>query len=87
MTFSLNFLHELAAMVVQLQEWIEDRDDLSSVPIAELRWTPSASQIWIGDRIVWSYEWGRALTFAHCRDTFLEEVQTRRPFLQSGGES
>lgn len=74
-------------IVRQLQAWIQDRDGLSGIPVAHLQWAagarPGSLAIHIGDICLWTSErdGDDEFTFEYCRDEFLAEIESYRPFL------
>lgn len=69
-------------IVERLQEWIEDRDGLSTVPHAGLYWSPYTMQITIGDVCVFDSEHDPdALSVDECKREWLEHVDLLKPFL------
>jgi len=70
-------------IVYQLQEWIEDRDELSSCPIAHITWTANGMlEIGIGDVGGWSSEVDSEedMTLKYCKDAWLEHISSFQPF-------
>lgn len=79
-----------ASIVEALQAWIENTDDLSSIPMASCRFAATVGlptlrtlEIMVGDTIVWSSEENEQseLTFEFCRDAFLDSIKDLLPFI------
>lgn len=75
---------EAARIVSQLQSWIENRDGLSTTPIAHLIWDVDSCEIRIGPTVVWCSEENEdsELTFAFCRDSYLANLMMLLPFIE-----
>jgi len=69
-------------MVRRLQEWVEDRDGLATVPLVRLVYTEYGSEISIGDCVVFGEDDDfEDLTVELCTTRFIEYVERFRPFL------
>lgn len=75
---------QAAEVVEQLQKWIEDRDGLSTTPIAHLIWSTSDLEINIGAVTVWCSDEDDEsdMTFEFCRKRFLDDMRNILPFIQ-----
>ena len=71
-----------AAIVDRLQLWIEDRDDLSTHPMASFTYTRDTLSIMIGEETVYCDQEGGHLSFERCRDSFLASVADLTPFYE-----
>lgn len=67
-----------------LQEWVENRDDLSTVPNVTLEMTCDSMSLTLAGVVLWNDhdDMPSELTFACCRDVFLEGIEMFQPFLQ-----
>lgn len=79
-------------IVEQLQEWLEDRDGLSAIPVAHFVYYGSFLgnvDIAIGNTTVFSTEADSEenMTFEACRDNWLEEIESFWPFLAAESEA
>jgi hypothetical protein len=77
-------LEEAAEIVERLQEWIEDRDGLSSWPVANLSWSTTTLQIAIGHEVVYCDQNtnGEDFTFEACKAAWLEHLKEMQPFVE-----
>lgn len=82
-------LLKAAEVVLEIQNWIENRDDLSQYPMAGVSWAPNVIEVSIGDLGVWSSEVDDEddLTLDYCRAAFLKEVAALEPFMAEAKES
>jgi hypothetical protein len=75
-------------IVENLQDWIEDRDGLSTVPHAWVTYTPAYEiAIGVGEAIVWTTECGycngqddTSLSYRGCKLAFLSTITDLKPF-------
>lgn len=75
-------LFELSNIVIQLQDWIEDRDRLSSIPTAHLIWSCSQYQIRIGKCVVFDNTGDVEPSFEECKREYLEGISELLPFVK-----
>jgi hypothetical protein len=69
-------MEEVVDIVDELQEWIENHDDLSSVPIANCTYSPIMFSISIGHIEVYNSEMDvdEECTFEYCREQYIQEI-------------
>lgn len=71
-------------IVDQLQEWLEDRDNLSEIPSASFTYSKWTCSISIGHECVWDdqdIQGEDGLTLQWCKEQWLKYVEGLRPFL------
>ncbi len=83
-------LTKATEVVLELQNWLEDRDDLSQCPVAGVSWTSENElEVSIGRLGVWSslVDEEDNLTLDYCKGAFLEEVAALEPFMEEAKKS
>lgn len=73
-------LEQAVEIVGQLQDWIDNFEGLSVVPIANVCWSPSSMQICVGDHVVYWCQEDDELTLENCKAAWLEHVNSLLPF-------
>lgn len=76
-------LMEAHRVAVELQEWIDSIDGLSTIPLVSVRWNRLATELSIGKFVVWysQNDSSDELTLDICRNRFIDEIFELQPFL------
>ncbi len=71
-------------IVRQLQEWINDRDGLSEIPVAHFTWSLDTLEICIGDVLVYSDQEppSDGMSYQSCKEEWLNHVRSLLPFVE-----
>lgn len=78
-------LEEAAEIVEKLQEWIEDREELSTCPVASLGWSTTTLQISVANVVVYDDQCtdGDDFTLEACKAAWIDHVRTMHlPFAE-----
>ncbi len=78
-----NLVERAANLVDNLNEWLNDTADISSVPTATMRYSSSYVAIEIGGVLVWDTEdAGEEMKFESCLKEWIEECKNNAAFAE-----